>query len=704
MIPRKKDRITLSHSSLHAEICLGRRGERLLKIFLIINLLGLAISAQALPRLRFASGSLDIQKLPLLHLSQLSAVEGSTDSYAIAQFPRGVQAADLQTFKKLQIPVLRYIPDEALIVKITAKQLQQLQQMPQLQLAAYQGVFKLSPNLETLSIFNSNRKLWVRVGFFGHGLQDLEVTPSEILKLTQDSRVEFVEPVPTLQFMHMPLQQRGRGTSPSLSDFEISGFETGTRVMGFESLWSQGFSGEGQIIGVADSGLDSGNMNSLRRDFADAVIAGQAFGLGSESWGDTLGHGTHTSGSIVGRGSAENGQLTGGAPQARLVMQSLWSSLISNMTVPPQIARVYDAAYEKGVRIHNNSWGSPKNLGAYDSSALQVDDYAWKHPDLLLVFSAGNSGADLDRDGRIDPGTVGSPGTAKNVLTVGSSENVLHKGGIQSLVSELEAASQMWPVEPISSSKLSDQINGLAIFSARGPTQDGRLKPDIVAPGTNILSVKSSLMPLDENYWGAFSENYIFNGGTSMSAPLVSAAAALVRELLIRRHHFANPSAALVKAVLLHTATDMFPGQYGSGTRTQEIQKRRPNSDEGYGRLNLESVAALGEASKLIEGKIHSGEILEYSVSVRDGLLVNLVYTDAPGSPTADVALVNDLDLEIVDPNGQVLSQPDHLNPHEVFESRHLTPGSYKIRVKVSRLVLTQEAGTQPFSLVYTAL
>jgi hypothetical protein len=127
----------------------------------------------------------------------------------------------------------------------------------------------------------------------------------------------------------------------------------------------------------------------------------------------------------------------------------------------------------------------------------------------------------------------------------------------------------------------------MAAFSSRGPTDDGRIKPELVAPGTNILSVRSHQADAGTG-WGAFDSNYIFEGGTSMSTPLTAGAAAVAREWLTRIKGVANPSAALIKSVLINGAADMSPGQYGRGSR-QEIPSRRPNNDTGWGRVDLKA-------------------------------------------------------------------------------------------------------------------
>src|SRR5690606_26607202 len=124
--------------------------------------------------------------------------------------------------------------------------------------------------------------------------------------------------------------------------------------------------------------------------------------------------------------------------------------------------------------------------------------------------------------------------------------------------------------------------NGMAAFSSRGPTLSGRLKPDIVGPGTNIVSTRNESTGTG---WGVYDTYYLYMGGTSMSTPLVAGGSAIVREYFQSVHGVANPGAALVKGLLINGAVDMTPGQYGAGA-TQDVS-RRPDNNQGWGRVDL---------------------------------------------------------------------------------------------------------------------
>jgi hypothetical protein len=360
-----------------------------------------------------------------------------------------------------------------------------------------------------------------------------------------------------------------------------------------------GLYGSGQIVAVADSGLDKGAAG-LSADFAGRLVEGQAicvyFG-GRDTWNDFHGHGTHVSGSVLGNGKLSNsnptnhqygGSYAGVAPEARLVFQAIDNAPGGGLEcVPDDLFNfIFKPAYNLGARIHTNSWGGPTggtasspHYGGYTSDSKTVDSTAWNLDDLLILFAAGNSGVDANGDGFIDADSLASPATAKNAITVGASENNRPERPF--------TWGSIWPddypANPIFQDSVSNNLNGMAAFSSRGPADDGRIKPDLVAPGTFIISARSH-DPSAGTGWGTVNGDYMYNGGTSMSTPLVAGAAALVREWLSELRGFANPSAALMKAVLINGAADMSPGQYNS---PQEIPASRPNNVSGWGRIDL---------------------------------------------------------------------------------------------------------------------
>ncbi|WP_369033959.1 S8 family serine peptidase [Streptomyces adonidis] len=133
-----------------------------------------------------------------------------------------------------------------------------------------------------------------------------------------------------------------------------------------------------------------------------------------------------------------------------------------------------------------------------------------------------------------------------------------------------------FPDPPIGTDHVSGDPEALAAFSSRGPCDDFRTKPEAVAPGTDILSARSSLAP-SNHFWGLHQNpHYADMGGTSMATPLVAGCAALVREYYVDRRTV-EPSAALVKATLVN------------GTRrlsTADSMAIDPHYHQGFGAIH----------------------------------------------------------------------------------------------------------------------
>lgn len=577
--------------------------------------------------------------------------------------------------KQRRIDLIRPLSEKIWVVRAKLSDIQKYDFIVSRGIAEVPGWAKKSQELPVASIFNRNQSvhlevlLWSgldktefseKIKQLGGQVLDSEgrffnvlVTLSLQEKISQWSEVEFVDLASEIDFFWYPFELSEAPDQESLK-FELTGYETGTRLMGLETLWGRGYFGNGQIVGVADTGLDQG-AQKLSSDFVSRVLGGISVGAGGRGWQDSMGHGTHVAGSVASEGVYSQGQIKGGAFGAELFIESMWSEILDNLSVPPRLSRLFAPAQDQGVSVHTNSWGSPVSLGAYNSMAVQADEWAWTHPEFLILFAAGNSGVDKNRDGVIDLGSIASPGTAKNVLTVGSSENLVAQGGIQKPISELRPAKENWPVNPISSSYLSDNEKGIAAFSSRGPTRDGRLKPELVAPGTNILSARSH-HPKGQALWGEYDEHHVFSGGTSMSTPLVAGAAVLVREVLQKQGNLENPFSSLIKAFLMLSADDLFPGQYGKG-RHQEILSR-PDFNQGFGKVNLSRLLDLVTSNQYGMGDLElDGVYAHRSIFLKKGQSIEIlmVYTDAPGTPLAEKALINDLDLRLVNSQGELL-------------------------------------------------
>ncbi|MBR5623656.1 S8 family serine peptidase [bacterium] len=414
----------------------------------------------------------------------------------------------------------------------------------------------------------------------------------------------------------------------------------GDNLMNVEKVNKTGYTGKGVKVAVVDTGLDSGNPNSnFHPDFQDKDVTIVKSSGSDLYWGyDISGHGTHVTGSAVGTGAVENGKYAGTAPDASLYFIAIGCQDYSLCYVKDEEIK---AAYDAGSRIMNNSWSDADYTGSYNWKTVWFDRLAHDYDDMLIVFSAGNANDDIATEDNIN---IHSFAACKNVLVVAAAESY-RPDRTETYGSERLTANDFFKDDKMAYP--SDGVHqGMACFSGRGPCSDGRIKPDIAAPGTLVCSTESIMDSYND--WER-KRYYTYMSGTSMAAPLAAGACADILQYL-KESGVKDPSSALIKAVALNGARSMGTGQY-EGYR--EIPNVTPNSVNGYGHIDLiESINPACGKLFTMEGTLtNSGDTVSFpcSKSTAGPVRVTLCWNDCPGTTSAMSALVNDLDLTISD-------------------------------------------------------
>ncbi len=427
-----------------------------------------------------------------------------------------------------------------------------------------------------------------------------------------------------------------------------------SNVNGSFPVYDAGIRGENQLVAVMDGRVKVSHCSFTDPEgdpIGDDHRKIQAY---NTSFGSDF-HGTHVAGTVLGDNNV-NDDTRGVAYMARLVFNTPPS-----FSFPALNARL-ELHYAQGAAIHTNSWGDDGTT-AYTGMARAIDAFSFDNDDNLVIFAVTNMSS------------LRTPENAKNCLAVGAS---------------LDANSQ-------------DSF----CSGGQGPTADGRRKPEIFAPGCNTRSANSSTA------CGVTGLT-----GTSMAAPAIAGAAALTRQYFEDGYYpsgFAEsddgftPSGALLKATLLNSAVDM-TGIAGY-----------PSNREGWGRVLLDNALYFaGDSSTMIVRDIRNtgnqamstGDefVLNFTVnSVTEPLKATLVWHDPPAAPNAAFTPVNNLDLEVVMPSGDILignnitngvsafgGPPDTINNVEMVMLPATGVGQYTLKVKATAV----NQGPQGYAIV----
>ncbi|SDK02250.1 M6 family metalloprotease domain-containing protein [Catalinimonas alkaloidigena] len=535
--------------------------------------------------------------------------------------------------RRYRLSLMYYIPIFAYLERLTPATLDALRKDPLFRAAVrYEPAYKLSPTLGQTKFRTERRQaqegLWLWVVLFP------DEAPDEVARQVEEAggKVGAVLDDRKLQGMvRLRVQVPDASVLPAIAQLEAvqwieeigeiiednvnaaTTIQSGTAGTG--TIWNQSLTGQGQVIGMIDSGppdinhcffMDTTNNTpnlahrkvlAIRNANGDAAGGHATFVAGCAAGDDVNNPGTHAR-----RGGAWAARLVAGN-NADLDVFGGSATLLSEL----------NAAAGMTAFIHTNSWHensvNSSNQANYTQRSVDVDTFTWNNEDHLVLGSAGNTGEEQ-----------GAPGTAKNAICV--------------------SAAQADPNE-----------NNLGDGNP-GPTADGRRKPDLVTVGCSIQSATVAT---------GCTVGPRSACATSYATPHAAAAAALVRQYYTegwyptgtqQAHQSFIPSGALLKATLLNSTRNM------TGTGVGNI----PDPNQGWGLVRLDDtlyfdggplnlrVWDVRNADGLLTGETRTHHIDVASNAQR--LKVTLVWTEPPSAASTTTPLVNTLNLQVISPGG----------------------------------------------------
>ncbi len=547
------------------------------------------------------TGTIETKRMEALDVKLMAKAPAVTNKHhALIQFQNIPSEKERQALESQGIQLLRYVPNMAYwaVIESRAPGLNTLSAGDGVRWTmAAKGVERLSPSAAVLDFHPDSRledgRVVTHVVFFGDVSADeaaaelnsigcelqswyaphvarVAVYPAALNTLASLDVVEWVEPAPAPNTTdNVTAAQRIHVTELRSIPYELNGKDV--------------------IVGVWDGGR---------------VYPHQDFGASGrlqviDSGASVSSHATHVAGTIAGSG-AGNSLALGMAPLAQLRSYD-WNSDSTEMR----------SGTQGGIRLSNHSYGEitgwywngsgwvdygSTRFGAYTTSTQEWDDLVYD-TGLLVFKSAGNDrndGPDASRkDGPYD--CIPPRGNAKNIITIGAT----------------------------------DDSDSMTSFSSWGPTNDGRIKPDLVANGYTLTSTTPN------NQYGSSS-------GTSMSSPSACGSGAMLFQYF-KQETGEEPAPETLKALMIHGA--------------QDIGNTGPDYSYGWGLINAKQTADLIKNGYWETGTVSNGETVPFTVSVPNGagtFKVTVVWTDVAGSPASAKALVNDLDLSLQAPSGTV--------------------------------------------------
>jgi hypothetical protein len=578
-----------------------------------------------------------VNELPVETISPNAEVTDGKDYY-IVQFGSTVTDEWLESLRDAGGEVLQYVPHQAFFVYADGQAISKIANHSRVRwVGKFVAEHKLSPELNSFIADVKSETAMFDVAVFSRA--DLMETRGKISN-TIRGRILTEMKLPNNFFNIVRIEAKvgdvteiakipdvvriDQYEKPQIEDERAAQIVAGNfssptvlNAPGYNPLTQFGVDGTNVTVAVADDGISvpgNGGFYVTAANTVDGPLRGATSGASG-------GHGHINASIIAGNTPFDILDPTGYnyglgvAPKANIINIPFLKT--GNTTTDLQsVDDTLNTLGPNGVAgsISNNSWGNGTNSNSYDSYAGMYDGFiqdasiASTIDPITMVFSAGNSGTSgLTR-----------PKVAKNVIAVANSENIRTElGGTGA-----------------------DNLDDLRSSSSRGIAADGRIKPDITAPGTVITGSRAGSCG---SVSSCFDTNHAYSTGTSHAAPQIAGVAALFTQYWKNNNSGANPSPALIKAAILNTAQEM----NGLITNTATI----PNGNEGWGRIFLKNMFNTGVPMKYVNETTafsNVGESVVYSGTVSDAnkpFRVSLIWTDPPG--TGNPALVNNLDLTV---------------------------------------------------------
>ncbi|KAE9009386.1 hypothetical protein PR003_g17269 [Phytophthora rubi] len=537
---------------------------------------------------------------------------------------------------------------------------------------------RASEEFGLLNVFET-RENWPR-SIFTKPLQDLR-TWMNILALTiVESSVEWLDERHELTQNLLRGEDQERWTRMQshrrLDEFVPS-------LVGVDPAREAGIRGNDVVVGITDTGLYlyHDQFDQDERDIFSGMVMSARKVVMYNAWANkedeaetiTCGHGTHIAGLLAGSSFSGKHADLGIADKSRIAFMDIGTqseacagqlNCAVSLSTPADAGDLLKSQMDAGAKIFSFSWGTPGS--DYSSQARDLDAFINENPDVLVVVAAGNSGETTITGQR----TISSPSGAKNVISVGASLNsasTFAQFGCPNVFNE----------------------HTVAAFSSAGPTTDGRLKPDVVAPGMSLTSSQSEA-PGSTNESSATCSLQ----GTSQATPVVTGVAVLLYEWLRdgwwrsgrkdSAYAMSSIPASLLKALIIHSG-DSLQQRMGAlpssgiasctSLTSDAIDVKFPDVYQGYGKPNLTNIIYFSGSSGSGSGNgtdalpslyflpnssdnsepsvAHGGEmIISFTVARDVDLRATVVWTDPPGSTQATSQLQHDLDLIVRVRNG----------------------------------------------------